>query len=130
MSLSEGRRVRRGLAACAGAAMLMVGLLGAGCTVQPLYSNAPTDAATAPVAAQLASVSVKPVSTREALEVRNHLIFLLSGGQGNQGAGAYTLDLTVTSHSSAAAVARVSSTTQAPTSSLLNMTASYTLTET
>ena len=51
----------------------------AGCTVQPLYSPAPTQgfAANAPV---LASVAIDEVDTRVAQQVRNRLIFLLRGG--------------------------------------------------
>ena len=110
-------------------ASLAVGLVASACTVRPLYSNAVVPGASAPIAAQLGSVSVKPVGTREAQEVRNQLIFLLAGGQGNPDAAAYTLDLRVTSFSSAAAVIQVSTTTQSPTSSLLTMNGYYTLTE-
>jgi len=124
-SAQRSRPVKAGVVA----AMLAVGFLGAACTVRPLYSDAVAPGATAPMAAQLASVSVKPVETRQAQEVRNHLIFLLGRGQGNPDAGAYTLKLAVTSYSTAAAVVQVSTTTQSPTSSLLTMSASYTLTD-
>ena len=46
------------------------------CTVRPLYSNAPlTAGSTVGAAAELASISVKPVKTRYAQQVRNNLIF-------------------------------------------------------
>lgn len=124
-SAPRGFVARTGMAA----ALVAASLLGAGCTVRPLYSNAVAPGASAPMAAQLASVSVKPVSTRQAQEVRNQLIFLLAGGQGSPAAPAYTLDIAVSSQSSAAAVIQVSTSTQSPTSSLLTMTALYTLTE-
>lgn len=111
------------------AGVLALAMLGAACTVRPLYSDAVAPGAPGPMAAQLASIAVKPVGTRQAQEVRNQLIFLLGGGQGNPDAGLYTLDLSVGSHSSAAAVVQVSTTTQSPTSSLLTMTGYYTLTE-
>lgn len=117
--------MRTGLAA----AVVAASFLGSACTVRPLYSDVPVPGATAPMANQLASISVKPVTTRQAQEVRNQLIFLLAGGQGSPDSGAYTLDLTVTSQSTAAAVIQVSTTTQSPTSSLLTMRAFYTLTE-
>jgi LPS-assembly lipoprotein len=120
---APGRRARAIVALIAACALTSA------CTVRPLYSDAIAPGASAPVAARLASVSVKPVGTREAQEVRNQLIFLLAGGQGNPEAGTYTLDLTVTSFSSAAAVVQVSTTTQSPTSSLLTMTGLYRLVE-
>lgn len=122
---ARGAAARTGLAAV----LLAAGLLGAGCTVRPLYSDAVAPGASAPMGAQLAAVSVNPVSTRQGQEVRNQLIFLLGGGQGNPSAPAYTLDIAVTSYSSAAAVIQVSTNTQSPTSSLLTMSAGYTLTE-
>lgn len=120
-----------GLARRAGTAVALAAALSvvSACTVRPLYSSAVAPGASAPVAAQLASVSVKPVGTREAQEVRNQLIFLLGGGRGNPDPGVYTLDLTVTSSSSAAAVIQVSTTTQSPTSSLLTMTGFYRLSD-
>ena len=129
--MSSPESAPRGFAARTGlvAAFLAASLLGAGCTVRPLYSDAVAPGASAPMAAQLALVSVKPVSTRQAQEVRNQLIFLLGGGQGSPGAPGYVLDIAVSSHSSAAAVIQVSTSTQSPTSSLLTMTALYTLTD-
>jgi LPS-assembly lipoprotein len=130
MSSSEGEAGQRGISVGAGmaAAILAVGLLGAACTARPLYSDAVAPGASAPMAAQLASVSVMPVSNRQAQEVRNQLIFLLGGGQGDPDAAAYTLDLAITSQSTASVV-QVSTIEQAPTASLLTMTAFYTLAE-
>jgi LPS-assembly lipoprotein len=120
------RRKAARRAACA-AALMGLAAIGGGCTVQPLYSQAVQVSAYGDMAATLATISVDPVSTREALEVRNQLIFLLSGGQGNPAQPAYALNLVVTSSSSAAASIQVSTTEQSPTSSLLNMNAYYRL---
>jgi LPS-assembly lipoprotein len=120
------RRKAARRAACA-AALMGLAAIGGGCTVQPLYSQAVPVSAYGDMAATLATISVDPVSTREALEVRNQLIFLLSGGQGNPAQPAYALNLVVTSSSSAAASIQVSTTEQSPTSSLLNMNAYYRL---
>ena len=45
------------------------------CTVRPLYSNAPVRAgSSATMSDELSSIAIKPVTTREAQEVRNRLI--------------------------------------------------------
>lgn len=61
-------------------AMLMTALLLplSACQFQPLYGSSASDGQ--PVAQALSSVAVADVSTREAQQVRNHLIFLISGG--------------------------------------------------
>ena len=74
MSWSDVKALRTMLVAAAAAAML------AGCQVRPLYAPAASGSAGAP--ARIASVAIKPVSTREAQQVRNHLIFLVNGGAG------------------------------------------------
>lgn len=127
--MSWPEAVRRRSPAGMVAALLAAGLTASACTVRPLYSDAVAPGASAPMAAQLASVSVNPVTTRQAQEVRNHLIFLLGGGQGNPDAGAYSLNLRVASQSTAAAVVQVTATTDSPSSSLLTMSASYSLIE-
>jgi len=116
---------RVAVAALAVSAALAAG----GCTVQPLYGSGPAASAGAAgnMGATLASISVDPVATRQALQVRNHLIFLLSGGAGNPPNPAYDMRIIVSSGSSAAATVQLSNTEQSPTSSLLNMTARYTV---
>jgi LPS-assembly lipoprotein len=99
------------------------GLL-AGCSVSPLYGNAYAPTSTA---AQVASIGIKPVSTRQAQEVRNHLIFMFSGGQGSPAEPAYFMDLVVSSSRTASAVIQAGTAEQSPTASLLNMRASYTI---
>ncbi|MBA3446976.1 MAG: hypothetical protein H0T56_05120 [Pseudaminobacter sp.] len=96
MSLPDrkARIFRRGLvlSACLGAMML-----GSACTVRPLYSDATAFGGTsAQDAAGLSSVVVKPVKTRYAQEVRNHLIFLFNGGAGQPANPEYSMDLGVT----------------------------------
>lgn len=68
--------------------------LAAGCTVRPLLG---TDAGGAgeEIAVTLSSVAVQPVGTREAQEVRNHLIFLFRGGNPQPADPSHTLGLAV-----------------------------------
>lgn len=131
MSSADAPGARRPwLFGAAAALAVSAALTAGGCTVQPLYgTTTATPGATGNMAATLASISVEPVATREALEVRNHLIFLLSGGAGNPAAPAYDMRIIVSSSSSAAATIQLSTTEQSPTSSLLNMTAVYTVTD-
>jgi len=103
------------------------------CTVRPLYMKEDSAVAGAPAgaAAQLASVAVKPVTTRYAQLVRNELIFLLGGGAGEATNPRYTLDLAVTSQlmSSATAPATAADDVNVPTAAILTLTARYTLTD-
>ena len=70
------------------AALLLVFALplASACTVRPLYSNPASDGTQAGVTADLSSIAIKPVETRYAQEVRNHLIFLFNGGAGQPAA--------------------------------------------
>ncbi|WEK51044.1 MAG: LPS assembly lipoprotein LptE [Candidatus Kaistia colombiensis] len=81
------RLVRGGLVA------LALGVLAAGCTVQPIYmtiANGPN------VAADLSAISVEDVSDRVGQEVRNNLIFGFTGG-GASAPPRYELTMRVTS---------------------------------
>ncbi len=61
------------------AGSLLVLALGlSSCQFQPLYAS--PDGATGPNSVALSQIYVAEVDTREAQQVRNHLIFLLSGG--------------------------------------------------
>lgn len=111
-----------GLRAVLGLSLLCAAGLTAGCTVGPLYGNAYSPTSTV---SQVADIAIEPVSTRPAQEVRNHLIFMFSGGRGSPADPAYTMDLVVTSYSTPAAVVQQGTDEQSPTSSLLNMTANY-----
>lgn len=85
MLLSDGAfrlaRVAGGLALLA---------LVAGCQVRPLYSTG------GDTEGKLASVSISEADDRVEQQVRNNLVFLLSGGAGELQAASYHLDLDVT----------------------------------
>lgn len=82
---SAGRAIR------AFAAILMPVLILSACTVQPLYGPTPTGMATS---AALDSITIEPVDTRVAQEVRNKLLFEMGGGK--QASPVYRMKLTVT----------------------------------
>ncbi|MGJ0557733.1 LPS assembly lipoprotein LptE [Methylocystis sp.] len=128
MSLPE--RAPRSVPAVAIFAALAVSLaVPAGCTVTPLYSNASAQAgAGAGVAADLSSIAIKPVETRYAQEVRNHLIFLLNGGSGQPPAARYTLALRVTALNESAAVVQIAEENE-PTAGTVTLITSYALTD-
>lgn len=72
------------------AAMLGLTVLGVqACQVKPLYYTGST------TQESLASVAIKPVDDRVSQELRNRLIFLYSGGQGEPASAEYTLDFNV-----------------------------------
>lgn len=80
------------------ACLLLALLAGAGCTVQPLYSKPEASAYAAGGGLQaLNAVAIKPVDTRAAQEVRNHLIFAFNGGAGQPAAPRYEMTLKVAS---------------------------------
>lgn len=88
------RRPRR----LASSVILLAFLFAAGCTVQPLYGDRDNSIMTESgqsLGQELASISVEPVDTREALEVRNHLIFLFGGGANGTADKRYSLTLNV-----------------------------------
>lgn len=113
------------------AAMALVGLTAvAGCTVKPLYATDTTPigstTATGSVASELSMVAVKPVSTRVGQEVRNQLIFLFNGGNGEPTAPRYSLQISVSSGSEATANIQVNKENE-PTAAILTAYASYVL---
>ena len=80
--------------------------------------------------ADLSSIAIKPVETRYAQEVRNHLIFLFNGGSGPAGwLRAYTLTLVVTALHESAAVVQIGDDNE-PTAGTVTLTARYVLTGT
>lgn len=114
----------------AGAALLSAALLSA-CTVQPLYSNQPLSVGGQGVSTEeLASISVKPVKTRYAQQVRNNLIFGLTHGKGESASPAYSLDLGVTELVQSAASIQVTRDQDEPSAGTVTLTADYRLTET
>jgi LPS-assembly lipoprotein len=97
------------------------------CTVRPLYMNAPMSPASGQsVTADLSQIGIKPVTTRQAQEVRNHLIFLFTGGQGEPAEPRYTLDIGVTRISESAALVQVG-TENEPTAAMVTMRSNYRL---
>ena len=90
--VSSSRPVRIAL----GAALAAMLAFASGCTVQPLYSqNAHSAYAPGGVMADLSSIVIKPVDNRPAQELRNHLIFGFSGGQGQPASPRYDMTLSV-----------------------------------
>ena len=74
-------------------ALLAIALLAvAGCTVQPLYGSSPAGTV---VNAALSGIAVEPVDTRVAQDLRNRLLFDLTGTGAVAGAPRYTLNLNV-----------------------------------
>jgi len=119
---SAGRNMLR----CA--AVLLAVTAVAGCTVRPLYSTGPSSiGAAGGDQARLASITVSPATTRPGQEVRNHLVFLFGQGAGEPASPAYTMRLSVASTVIGAAVYQIGSVAQEPTSSLVNVTANYTV---
>lgn len=84
----------RGVVVALGAVTLL-----AGCTVQPLYSGGGSagstigGSVTPDMRSKLASISVEPVNDIYGVQVRNRLIFLLSGGAGEPANPVYKLRL-------------------------------------
>lgn len=95
------------------------------CTVRPLYYNPPEGTGAVSTASRLSSVSIKPVSTRQAQEVRNHLIFLMYGGAAAPSSPEYSLELTVASIVEWAATVQVTTLDDEPTASTVTMVGSY-----
>jgi LPS-assembly lipoprotein len=76
----------------AAAAALVLSLASAGCQVRPLYSAGVATFSSDP-STGITSVSINEVSNRYGQEVRNQLIFALSGGAGEPANAAYKLEL-------------------------------------
>ncbi len=99
------------------------------CTVRPLYSNAPVRAgSSATMSDELSSIAIKPVTTREAQEVRNRLIFLFQGGKAQPATPAYSLDLTVVSRTEVVATVQVTTLDEEPSAASVTMIGTYRLT--
>jgi len=131
-SPERGLRARRGMARRAALLIAAAGLAATtGCTVQPLYSAAPAPAngtATSSIGSDLSTIAIKPVGERVGQEVRNHLIFLFGGGQGQPATPRYSLALVVSSYSEATANIQVNRENE-PTAAILTVNASYELTD-
>lgn len=103
-----------------------------GCTVQPLYGSDSTGAIR-PANTLSQDITIKPASTREELEVRNHLIFLLGGGAGLPDQAPYSLTLGVKTKTSNALNNQIiidpTDNVGQPTAGIVTMQADYTLTD-
>lgn len=116
-------------AVVAAAATLALGLA-AGCTARPLYGElAPAGAPGGAGAARLAAVDIPPAGDRVGQELRNHLIFLLGGGQGRPAQPAYRLDLATTASESVSATVNTGRVSLEPTAGIMSVSTTYTLTE-
>jgi len=129
MSSSERMKRFAAIRPLLAAALLSAAAAASGCTVQPLYSAAPAGGTvTGSIGGELSAIAVKPVGNRVGQEVRNHLIFLFNGGQGQPAQPRYTLDLRVASISEATATTQINDQNE-PTAAILTATAGYTLTD-
>jgi len=125
---SEAVRLRGRLAVCG---MIAALALVSACTVRPLYSNQPlSPGSQLSASAELASIGIKPVSTRYAQQVRNNLIFAFGQGSGEPASPAYTLDLGVTELVESAAIVQVQTQEDEPTAGTVTLTANYVLRDT
>lgn len=100
------------------------------CTVRPLYSDSAPAAAgvSSSMRNELSSIAIKPVPTRYGQEVRNRLIFLFAGGQGEPASPRYSLDLRVTSIRETAATRQITRGENEPTAATITMRGTYVLT--
>ncbi|MFC6488586.1 LPS assembly lipoprotein LptE [Nitratireductor sp. GCM10026969] len=112
------------LRASALAGLIVMLFSAAGCTVRPMLASQPGLAGEEKAA--LSAISVDPVSTRHAQEVRNHLIFLLNGGTGQPENPRYRLGLTVTTAALDAAQIQQGSESE-PSAGIVTVTAQYRL---
>lgn len=112
------------------AAGIALAALASACTVRPLYSSAPlSSASTASARDELASIAIKPVTTRYAQQVRNNLTFAFTGGGARTATPAYSLDLNVTESIESAANVQVASDVDQPTAGTVRLTSNYRLTD-
>jgi LPS-assembly lipoprotein len=99
-----------------------------GCTVRPLYATSGVPGGESPATA-LGYVGIEPATSREAQEVRNHLVFLLNGGRGEPAAPRYIVDLRVARQVVTTAVLQRTSTEEEPTAGAVTLSSRYRLTD-
>ncbi|MER8701522.1 LPS assembly lipoprotein LptE [Mesorhizobium sp. M0768] len=130
MSLPDPRKTELTLRRVVLCGLLASVALVSACTVRPLYSSAPLVAGSqVGAAAELASISVKPVKTRYAQQVRNNLIFALGQGAGEPASPVYSLDLGVSELVESAAIEQVTTDEDEPTAGTVTLTANYVLSD-
>lgn len=99
------------------------------CTVRPLYADGGTTAGVpGGVMAELSAIAIKPVRTRPAQEVRNHLIFLFNGGGKRTATPAYSMSLVVAPRVEQS-VLQSSGEDNEPTAGTVTLLGSYTITD-
>lgn len=134
MSLHEGMSGQMTAVARRVAAGMVLALLSVlqACTVTPLYGERSASGAEPDIAA-LRQIAVKPARSREELEVRNHLVFLLDNGGPEPAKPAYSLDLGVTTRTVAAATQQApfdpKNNVGLPTAGTVIMTSNYMLSD-
>lgn len=131
MSLPDTRKTAAPFARRAVLFGLLAGMaLVSACQVRPLYSNQPlSTGSTVSAREELASIAVKPVSSRYAQQVRNNLIFAFTGGAERTANPVYSLTLNVTESVISTASIQVAKDQDQPTAGTVIMTAAYTLTD-
>lgn len=97
------------------------------CTVRPLYKTPAAAGQQVGEVAFLSSIAIKPAESRFEQEVRNHLIFLFSGGSGEPADPRFSLALEVSSRVQSGAVRQVADEDE-PTAGTVILAASYVLT--
>lgn len=121
MLLSE-RKIIKAISAC----LILAGV--SACQVRPLYSDTVPNAAGVTTNAALNSIAVTEAKDRVAQEVRNHLIFALSGGAGEPASPAYVVDLGVTEQLTSVALSNpVAGNTGQPTAGSVALSSLYVL---
>jgi LPS-assembly lipoprotein len=101
----------------------------AGCQVRPLYSAGVATFSSDP-STGITSVSINEVSNRYGQEVRNQLIFALSGGAGEPANPAYRLELGITKRIIEAAETQTQATGEnQPTAGGVVLTSNYVLSD-
>lgn len=114
---------------CLPALVVATGLLSA-CTVRPLYSDNTSTSSTGvetSTATELASIAIKPVESRYAQQVRNHLTFLFTRGGARPVDPAYTLTLVVSELKEQAVEVQEADDNE-PSAGTITLTATYILT--
>jgi LPS-assembly lipoprotein len=113
----------------AAASVLVLSMALAGCQVRPLYSAGVATFSSDP-STGITSVSINEVSNRYGQEVRNQLIFALSGGAGEPANAAYRLELGISKRIiNAADIQTQTSGENQPTAGGVVLTSNYVLSD-
>ena len=130
MSSAEREKISGGSRWLAAAGLVLSVAVLPACQARPLYATDTVSSTTgATTSAELAEVAIKPVKTRYAQEVRNHLIFLFGNGAGQSTTGRYSLELGVTQLAEAAVVVQVADENE-PTAGTMTLISNFVLTDT